>query len=119
MFFFSSRRRHTRCALVTGFRRVLFRSPAVTWSGLAEPSTAPARLPPLLVLSGIQKRPRHEAAAFVTLRHYHLAHRNRPDPLQLLAHRRQVFGFGQQAAEPQTAKSMFAAVVDYLRDERE
>src|SRR3546814_2550906 len=24
--FFSSRRRHTRCALVTGFRRVLFRS---------------------------------------------------------------------------------------------
>src|SRR3546814_7880877 len=73
MFFFSSRRRHTRCALVTGFRRVLFRSPAVTWSGLAEPSTAPARLPPLLVLSGIQKRPRHEAAAFVTLRHYHLA----------------------------------------------
>src|SRR3546814_4970907 len=25
-FFFSSRRRHTRCALVTGFRRVLFRS---------------------------------------------------------------------------------------------
>src|SRR3546814_20854566 len=78
--------------------------PAVTWSGLAEPSTAPARLPPLLVLSGIQKRPRHEAAAFVTLRHYHLAHRNRPDPLQLLAHRRQVFGFGQQAAEPQHAK---------------
>src|SRR3546814_9408776 len=29
VFFFSSRRRHTRCALVTGFRRVLFRSPAV------------------------------------------------------------------------------------------
>src|SRR3546814_4704249 len=27
-FFFSSRRRHTRCALVTGFRRVLFRSRA-------------------------------------------------------------------------------------------
>src|SRR3546814_7069887 len=27
LFFFSSRRRHTRCALVTGFRRVLFRSP--------------------------------------------------------------------------------------------
>src|SRR3546814_9952097 len=26
VFFFSSRRRHTRCALVTGFRRVLFRS---------------------------------------------------------------------------------------------
>src|SRR3546814_9234786 len=26
-FFFSSRRRHTRCALVTGVRRVLFRSP--------------------------------------------------------------------------------------------
>src|SRR3546814_9992678 len=26
MFFFSSRRRHTRCALVTGVRRVLFRS---------------------------------------------------------------------------------------------
>src|SRR3546814_7969691 len=26
LFFFSSRRRHTRCALVTGFRRVLFRS---------------------------------------------------------------------------------------------
>src|SRR3546814_3891530 len=25
-FFFSSRRRHTRCALVTGFRRVLLRS---------------------------------------------------------------------------------------------
>src|SRR3546814_14315873 len=25
--FFSSRRRHTRCALLTGFRRVLFRSP--------------------------------------------------------------------------------------------
>src|SRR3546814_1857481 len=25
-FFFSSRRRHTRCALVTGVRRVLFRS---------------------------------------------------------------------------------------------
>src|SRR3546814_9575601 len=45
--------------------------------------------------------------------------RNRPDPLQLLAHRRQVFSFGQQAAEPQHAKSMFAAVVDYLRDERE
>src|SRR3546814_10236807 len=32
-FFFSSRRRHTRCALVTGFRRVLFRSdfPAITF----------------------------------------------------------------------------------------
>src|SRR3546814_17770364 len=28
IFFFSSRRRHTRCALVTGFRRVLFRSVA-------------------------------------------------------------------------------------------
>src|SRR3546814_948568 len=28
-FFFSSRRRHTRCALVTEFRRVLFRSHAV------------------------------------------------------------------------------------------
>src|SRR3546814_2027304 len=27
-FFVSSRRRHTRCALVTGFRRVLFRSQA-------------------------------------------------------------------------------------------
>src|SRR3546814_5335325 len=26
LFFFSSRRRHTSCALVTGFRRVLFRS---------------------------------------------------------------------------------------------
>src|SRR3546814_3648993 len=26
LFFFSSRRRHTRCALVTEFRRVLFRS---------------------------------------------------------------------------------------------
>src|SRR3546814_991355 len=26
LFFLSSRRRHTRCALVTGFRRVLFRS---------------------------------------------------------------------------------------------
>src|SRR3546814_1043270 len=26
MFFFSSRRRHTRCALVTGVQRVLFRS---------------------------------------------------------------------------------------------
>src|SRR3546814_18451584 len=26
LFLFSSRRRHTRCALVTGFRRVLFRS---------------------------------------------------------------------------------------------
>src|SRR3546814_2696774 len=26
VFFFSSRRRHTSCALVTGFRRVLFRS---------------------------------------------------------------------------------------------
>src|SRR3546814_6785428 len=49
-------------------------------------------------------RSRHEAAAFVTLRHCHLAHRNRPDPLQLLAHRRQVVGFGQQAAEPQQAK---------------
>src|SRR3546814_3988112 len=32
LFFFSSRRRHTRCALVTGVRRVLFRS---TWFGLA------------------------------------------------------------------------------------
>src|SRR3546814_15786652 len=29
-FFFSSRRRHTRCALVTGFRRVLFRSLSVS-----------------------------------------------------------------------------------------
>src|SRR3546814_10725153 len=28
-FFFSSRRRHTRCALVTGVQRVLFRSPTV------------------------------------------------------------------------------------------
>src|SRR3546814_5160453 len=27
IFFFSSRRRHTRCALVTGVQRVLFRSP--------------------------------------------------------------------------------------------
>src|SRR3546814_8452820 len=30
VFFFSSVRQHTRCALVTGFRRVLFRSPAAT-----------------------------------------------------------------------------------------
>src|SRR3546814_6586091 len=29
LFFFSSRRRHTRCALVTGVRRVLFRSSSV------------------------------------------------------------------------------------------
>src|SRR3546814_995521 len=29
VFFFSSRRRHTRCALVTEFRRVLFRSMVV------------------------------------------------------------------------------------------
>src|SRR3546814_2897914 len=29
LFFFSSRRRHTRCALVTGVRRVLFRSARV------------------------------------------------------------------------------------------
>src|SRR3546814_7015539 len=30
VFFFSSGRRHTRCALVTGVRRVLFRSATVT-----------------------------------------------------------------------------------------
>src|SRR3546814_5393592 len=42
MFFFSSRRRHTRCALVTEFRRVLFRSlenedfVAIVNAGLAE-----------------------------------------------------------------------------------
>src|SRR3546814_7345446 len=34
IFFFSSIRRHTRCALVTGVRRVLFRSPGC----LARPS---------------------------------------------------------------------------------
>src|SRR3546814_17232281 len=32
-FFFSSRRRHTRCALVTEFRRVLFRSPRSETTG--------------------------------------------------------------------------------------
>src|SRR3546814_6050289 len=32
-FFFSSRRRHTRCALVMEFRRVLFRSPPLVVIG--------------------------------------------------------------------------------------
>src|SRR3546814_13550243 len=35
-FFFSSRRRHTRCALVTGVRRVLFRSLAALLTNLDE-----------------------------------------------------------------------------------
>src|SRR3546814_2489960 len=35
MFFFSSRRRHTSCALVTEFRRVLFRS-ARRWEEFAK-----------------------------------------------------------------------------------
>src|SRR3546814_7441548 len=34
-FFFSSRRRHTRCALVTGVRRVLFRSAQALAAGTA------------------------------------------------------------------------------------
>src|SRR3546814_436901 len=36
LFFFSSRRLHTRCALVTGFRRVLFRSDRSYWARGAE-----------------------------------------------------------------------------------
>src|SRR3546814_3310152 len=35
LFFFSSRRRHTRCALVTGVQRVLFRSSLVADYGLS------------------------------------------------------------------------------------
>src|SRR3546814_3093311 len=31
VFFFSSRRRHTRCALVTGVQTWLFRSPTTPW----------------------------------------------------------------------------------------
>src|SRR3546814_8408871 len=34
IFFFASRRRHTRCALVTGVRRVLFRSARSPWLGV-------------------------------------------------------------------------------------
>src|SRR3546814_21169410 len=41
MFFFSSRRRHTRCALVTGVRRVLFRSQR---GGLADAVLRPIRI---------------------------------------------------------------------------
>src|SRR3546814_14507939 len=47
MFFFSSRRRHTRCALVLEFRRVLFRAPVSgRWHSppplsLQSPSPAP------------------------------------------------------------------------------
>src|SRR3546814_5642150 len=37
LFFFSSRRRHTRCALVTGVQTVLFRSvPAVLIAGISK-----------------------------------------------------------------------------------
>src|SRR3546814_4301879 len=42
-FFFASRRRHTRCALVTGVQRVLFRSGA--GRDRMEPALAVARLP--------------------------------------------------------------------------
>src|SRR3546814_837579 len=38
MFFFSSRRRHTRCALVTGVQRVLFRS----WKGIQQGVSLPS-----------------------------------------------------------------------------
>src|SRR3546814_8909692 len=38
-FFFSSRRRHTRCALVTGVRRVLFRS----WATIVRAGDADGR----------------------------------------------------------------------------
>src|SRR3546814_5229254 len=43
MFFFSSRRRHTRCALVTGVQRVLFRSPEAA-PMYAVPKEIPTRL---------------------------------------------------------------------------
>src|SRR3546814_9738941 len=47
LFFFSSRRRHTRCALVTEFRRVLFRSlPCSPLRG------APGRFPGALSIRG-------------------------------------------------------------------
>src|SRR3546814_6704430 len=39
MFFFSSRRRHTRCALVTEFRRVLFRSIGARTARVAQQMT--------------------------------------------------------------------------------
>src|SRR3546814_4870301 len=43
VFFFSSRRRHTRCALVTGFRRVLFRSNEARCKSLLEHRTEAAQ----------------------------------------------------------------------------
>src|SRR6184192_4768073 len=46
VFFFSSTRRHTRCRLVTEFRRVLFRSPilkAARWRSGCSPATPPTR----------------------------------------------------------------------------
>src|SRR3546814_9696080 len=42
MFFLSSRRRHTSCALVTGFRRVLFRSFGVDHPSVAGKTRAKA-----------------------------------------------------------------------------
>src|SRR3546814_7312577 len=50
-FFFSSRRRHTRCALVTGVQRVLFRSP-VARSGVVDPDAAPGVV--VVVLTGVE-----------------------------------------------------------------
>src|SRR3546814_4579045 len=41
MFFFTSRRRHTRCALVTGVQTWLFRSVGETARGYVAPTNAP------------------------------------------------------------------------------
>src|SRR3546814_1830003 len=51
VFFFSSRRRHTRCALVTGVQTCAFRSPVglfcafVCWQGLKTRETPMRKLP--------------------------------------------------------------------------
>src|SRR3546814_2486770 len=66
VFFFSSRRRHTRCALVTGFRRVLFRSLAQRKADRAAASldVALARLTPwsgdASALAALPRLARHE-----------------------------------------------------------
>src|SRR3546814_5248677 len=61
---FSSRRRHTRCALVTEFRRVLFRSPLLAVE-LVLPVTR-------LQADDLDRHARHETLGESGLRHGHL-----------------------------------------------
>src|SRR3546814_760435 len=88
VFFFSSRRRHTRCALVTGVRRVLFRSRVLRFTTWGE-SHGPALgavvdgCPPRLSLSEADVQPYLDKRRPGQSRH--TTQRQEPDQVRILS----------------------------------